>query len=156
MDQVDEYARLHRSAAQSVDSFRMGLSAAEVWAREQQLADTIRALRPRAQRGDIFTTSATPVLVEIVQTFLNSAEGASARASIASDNPVTETPLTPVVLTINGTYAHGASFATMPPFLLMRLPTLPEEVEYRFVGKHLLLRDTSANIVLDYILDVAP
>jgi hypothetical protein len=38
----------------------------------------------------------------------------------------------------------------------MRLPTLPEEVEYRFVGKHLLLWDTSANIILDYILDVMP
>jgi hypothetical protein len=44
----------------------------------------------------------------------------------------------------------------MPPTLLMMLPTLPEEVEYRFVGKHLLPRDTSANIILDYILDVMP
>jgi hypothetical protein len=44
----------------------------------------------------------------------------------------------------------------MPATLLLMLPTLPEEVEFRFVGKHLLLRDTSANIILDYILDVAP
>jgi hypothetical protein len=64
--------------------------------------------------------------------------------------------MTPVVLAINGSYEPGASFATMPATLLMKLAALPEEVEYRFVGKHLLLRDTSANIVLDFILDVVP
>jgi hypothetical protein len=75
---------------------------------------------------------------------------------MVSENPATETPLTPVVLTVNGSYEPAASFSTMPATLLMRLPSLPEEVEYRFVGKHLLLRDTSANIILDYILDAAP
>ena len=156
MDQVDEYARLHRSAARSVAPLRKGLSAAEVWAREERLADTIRARRPRAQQGDLFTPRVRPVLVEMVQAFLSSPEGASARESIANENPVTATPLTPVALTVNGAYEHGASFATMPPALLMRLPNLPAEVEFRFVGKHLLLRDTSANIIVDYIRDVAP
>ena len=154
--QVDEYARLHRSAARSLTPFHRGLDAAEVWAREERLADTIRARRARAQQGDFFTVRVTPVLVEIVQGFLRSPEGAAARESIADANPVTETPLTPVVLTVNGTYAHGASFATMPSALLMRLPYLPAEVEFRFVGRHLVLRDRLADIILDYILDVAP
>ena len=154
--QVDEYARLHRSAVRSVAPFRRGLSAAEVWARQERLADTIRARRPQARQGDLFTPAARLVIVEIVQGFLRSPEGASARERVARDNPATETPLTPVVLTVNGTYAHGASFSTLPPKLLMRLPSLPREVEFRFVGKHLLLRDTFADIILDHILDVAP
>jgi hypothetical protein len=154
--QVDEYARLHRSVARSLAPFRGGLDATEVWAREERLADTIRARRARAQRGDLFTARVTPVLVEIVQGFLSSPEGAAARQSIADANPVKETPLTPVVLTVNGTYKHGASLATMPSALLMRLPYLPAEVEFRFVGRHLVLRDRSADIILDYILDVAP
>jgi hypothetical protein len=33
---------------------------------------------------------------------------------------------------------------------------LPEEVRYRFVGRALILRDTEANVILDYILDVVP
>ena len=154
--QVDEYARLHRSAARSVAPFRKGLSAAEVWARQERLADTIRARRPQARQGDLFTPAARPVLVKIVQGFLGSPEGVSASERITSDNPSRETPLTPVVLAVNGTYAHGASFSTVPPTLLMRLPRLPREVEFRFAGRHLLLRDTTANIILDYILDVAP
>jgi hypothetical protein len=31
---------------------------------------------------------------------------------------------------------------------------LPEEIEYRFVGKHLILRDARANLVIDYIANV--
>src|SRR5688500_8430724 len=77
MGQVDDYARLHRSAARSVDPLRKGLSAAELWAREKRLADTIRARRPWAQQGDLFTAGVTPVLVEIVQSFLSSSDGAS-------------------------------------------------------------------------------
>ena len=154
--QVEEYARLHRSAALSLAPFQARRSATELWAREKLLADTIRARRPQAQEGDLFTAAVRPVLVGIVQRYLSSPEGAPSRDSIMSDNPVTETPLTPVVLAVNGSYEPAASFATMPATLLMRLPNLPEEVEYRFVGKHLLLRDTSANIILDYILDAAP
>lgn len=44
----------------------------------------------------------------------------------------------------------------MPARLFLKLPTLPEEVEFRFVGKHLVLRDTTADLIADYILDVVP
>jgi hypothetical protein len=98
--------------------FPAGLSATELWAQEKLLAETIRALRPRAQQGDLFTAAVRPVLVGIIQTYLSSPEGVPARDSIVSDNPVTQTPLTPVVLTVNGSYAHGASFSTMPPHAL--------------------------------------
>jgi hypothetical protein len=152
---VSEYARLHHSAALSLAPYQSRMNASDLWAREKLLADTIRARRPRAQQGDLFTAAVRPVLVEIVQSYMSSPEGARASDSMVSENPATETPLTPVVLTVNGSYEPAASFSTMPATLLMRLPTLPKEVEYRFVGKHLLLRDTSANIIVDYILDVA-
>ena len=156
VDLVDEYATLHRSAALSLAPFTAGMSATELWARETLLADTIRARRQRARQGDLFTAAVRPVLVGIVQTYLGSPEGAPARDSIVNENPVTETPLIPVVLAVNESYEPAASFSTMPATLLMRLPTLPEEVEYRFVGRHLLLLDTTANIILDFIFDVVP
>ena len=154
--QVNNYARLHRAAARSLAPIEPRLTATELWEREKLLADTIRARRAHAHQGDLFTAAARPVLVEIVETYLSSPEGARARDTIVRENPVTETPVTPVVLAINGSYEPAASFSTMPAMLLMKLPALPEEVEYRFVGKHLLLRDRSANIILDFILDVVP
>jgi hypothetical protein len=41
----------------------------------------------------------------------------------------------------------------VPANLLANLPQLPEDVEYRIVDKHLILRDVDANIIVDYIPD---
>ena len=38
----------------------------------------------------------------------------------------------------------------------LQLPQLPEQVRYRFVGRDLILRDTEANVILDYIKNVLP
>jgi hypothetical protein len=42
---------------------------------------------------------------------------------------------------INGAY----------PNVLAVLPRLPEDIEYRFVGRHLILLDTRAMVILDRI-----
>ena len=49
-----------------------------------------------------------------------------------------------------------APFSTVPPSLLLKLPPLPEQVRYRFVGRTLILRDTEANVILDYIENAVP
>jgi hypothetical protein len=43
---------------------------------------------------------------------------------------------------------------TFPPTLIATLPKLPPELEYRFVDNALILRDTKANIVVDFVLNV--
>ena len=57
---------------------------------------------------------------------------------------------------INEPYPTTLPLATVPPTLLMKLPTLPPELEYRFLGRHLILRDIKANLIVDYIPDVVP
>ena len=39
---------------------------------------------------------------------------------------------------------------TVPPNILAALPKLPEDLEYRFVNRHMILLDTHAHIV-DYV-----
>jgi hypothetical protein len=41
----------------------------------------------------------------------------------------------------------------VPPNLLAALPELPDDVNYRFLGRDLVLHDTRANIILDEIPD---
>jgi hypothetical protein len=43
-----------------------------------------------------------------------------------------------------------------PPTILMNLPRLPPELEYRINGRALVLRDTNANLVVDLIPDAIP
>ena len=35
--------------------------------------------------------------------------------------------------------------------ILRNLPKLPEGVEYRIIGRNLILRDVKANMIVDYI-----
>jgi hypothetical protein len=39
----------------------------------------------------------------------------------------------------------------VPPHILAVLPRLPDDIEYRFLGRHLILLDTRANVILDRI-----
>jgi hypothetical protein len=55
---------------------------------------------------------------------------------------------------VNAKYPEAQPKPTMPANLLMNLPRLPEPLEYRVVGQHLLLLDTASDLVVDYILNV--
>ena len=70
---------------------------------------------------------------------------ASTRAAIMDGNP-DEFPYE-----INATYKRSKSVSTVPPNILAPLPTLPDDIQYRFVGRHLILHDTRANVIIDRI-----
>ena len=56
-------------------------------------------------------------------------------------------------LRVNESYPAGAPLPTVPPSLLLNLPPLPPEVEYRIVGTDLILHDVEANLIVDWIPD---
>jgi hypothetical protein len=56
-----------------------------------------------------------------------------------------------VPLKVNATYPEGKPLPTVPPNILENLPQLPEDLEYRIIDKHLILRDVDANLIIDYI-----
>jgi hypothetical protein len=153
---VDAYVAMHREAQATVPALRAGASAAEVAGREHALAQAIIRRRASAKVGDIFTPTVKPLLVGIVRGYLSAPDAAPGKDSVAKENPQVETPTFPVNLKVNAPYDGQASFSTVPSPLLLKLPSLPRELEFRFVGKHLVLRDTTANTIVDYILHVVP
>jgi hypothetical protein len=58
-------------------------------------------------------------------------------------------------LEVNQPYPDGLPLQSMPPSVLMNLPKLPPELEYRAVGRELVLRDIAANLVVDIIPDIS-
>jgi len=44
----------------------------------------------------------------------------------------------------------------IPPTLLLKLPTLPKQVKYRFVGRHMLMVDSDNGLIVDYTLNALP
>ena len=61
-----------------------------------------------------------------------------------------------VVPKINADYPEKAPLATVPPLILRRLPTLPDGLEYRFMRRDLILRDSKANLIVDFVHEAVP
>jgi hypothetical protein len=110
---------------------------------EVALARRIRLARAEAAQGDIFTPAVSAELRKLLHVGMN----AETWAAIMDDNPGDFSRR------INGTYSKIKTLSTVPPSTLALLPTLPDDIEYRFVGRHLILRDTRANVVLDWMAD---
>jgi hypothetical protein len=72
---------------------------------------------------------------------------ASDRAVILSEVPVASPR-------VNEVYPAALPLATLPALLLGALPGLPADLEYRFMGRHLIIRDTKTNLVVDFLPDV--
>ena len=57
---------------------------------------------------------------------------------------------------VNHPYPETKEVAQVQPALLLKLPQLPEQVRYRFVGRHMLLVDKDNDLILDYVLNALP
>jgi hypothetical protein len=54
------------------------------------------------------------------------------------------------------TYPTTLPLVTVPAKLLRALPELPDGLEYRILGRHLILRDVKANLIVDFVRDAVP
>jgi hypothetical protein len=46
--------------------------------------------------------------------------------------------------------------SSMPPEILKALPKLDETLEFRFVGRHLILMDVPAHLIVDIVDNAMP
>ena len=147
---IDQYLTVRKKAAKDAPSLKETTEPAKIKAAEEGLAATLRAARPNAQPGDIFTTDIQAAFRRLLAPELKGREGAHAKEVLKDDAPNS------VPLKVNAKYPEGKPFPTVPSNLLLNLPTLPPEVEYRIVGKHLILRDTGADLIVDFIPNAIP
>jgi len=145
---------LHKRVAKDVPPLKRTDDPAQINSREEALASAIRQARSQAKAGDIFFPEARELFFKMIRQESKGPQGVRVRAAIKEGNPKSEG--SPVRLGANAVYPDGAPLSLVPPALLLQLPQLPKELDYRFVGRHLILRDTKANIIVDYILDAVP
>ena len=152
-DRVKDYLKLHKKAAATLPPLTGNEDPATVAAYRVSLAQAIRA-----RRGEIFDAKVVPTIVDRVRGELQGVEARPARKVIKEGNPkFDEEGYVPVSIRINADYPLRAPVSTVPPSVLLVLPPLPSDIlEYRFVGRDLILRDAEANIIVDYILGAAP
>jgi hypothetical protein len=122
----------------------------------QALASAIVANRAKAKPGDIFTRDVQPLFRRLLAEQLKGPDALAARKAVNEGNPTQEEDSVPVVVQVNAPYPTGAPRSTVPASVLLTLPVLPESLHYRFVGRDLLLVDSVAQIIVDFLSVAAP
>jgi hypothetical protein len=138
---VRNYAELRRIAERGLAPLRITRDADEIINSERTLTRRIREARGSSDRGQIFSPQMAKRLQELFVVVVDSAT----LNAIMDDGP------DEFDLDVNEAYARDKSLATMPPNVLLLLPALAEDMEYRFVGRHLIVRDVRANMIVDTI-----
>ena len=146
---VDKYVDLHKQLATGTAQQKETSDPAKINAAKAALAAKIQAARSQAKHGDIFTEAVRPMFRRLLAPELKGEEGRDAKEVLKDDAPAPGS----VPFKVNAKYPEGQPKPTVPANLLLTLPSLPAPLEYRVVGQHLLLLDTQADLVVDYILN---
>jgi hypothetical protein len=148
---MEEYLTLHKTIEKKLPALKNKEQLPEmITAHQQALARKIREARPLAEPGDIFTPAAREAFRHVIRGVFPDPQTA-ARATTRQRDRVKE-----VRLRVNGIYSDAVAETAFPSTLLLKLPTLPEELAYRIVGRDLVLVDSKANLVVDLLHEALP
>lgn len=120
--------------------------------RRAMLATSIRAMRPRAKPGDLFTAAGTDFIRQRLAAAFAGPGADTIRDALEEQNDpaLYKTPSASIDLN------RVLSIPAVPAILMQDLPELPDRIEYRFAGRTLVLADKEAGVVLDYIPGAFP
>jgi hypothetical protein len=115
-------------------------------------ANAMRAARPFARAGDVFT----PAVSRYFRTRIDALVRETGLDVTTAIEPPDEDE---VVIAAAPCVAEPVPWNAGPvmwPSMLAALPELPPELEYRFIGRDLVLIDMLANLVVDVLHDALP
>jgi hypothetical protein len=153
-EEVAEYAELHAKQLAKLES-HLPADAQGTVATQKALAHAIATKRVKARPGDIFRPEVQPLFRRLIAEQLEGPEGLDARKAVLEGNPEDEDSV-PVVVRVNAEYPPGAPRSTVPPSVLLTLPPLPACLHYRFVERNLVLVDSVAQLIVDFLPAAAP
>ena len=138
---VQNYFELRSRLDEGLPPLTVTEDVSEIRRVQRALAKKIQTARHGAHEGDMFSPAISAKFKEVLTLEMNAATW----AAIMDDNPGE------FVYDINGIYPDDKPYSTVPGSILAALPPLPGDVEYRFLGRHLILLDIRANVILDQI-----
>jgi len=151
LDRVRAYVKMQKSLDASLPTLKPTKDPAQIVEHQHALASKIADGRRGALQGDIFTHDATERFRKIIHKAFEGPEGHLARKTMEQDTPFKVVPMH-----VNDVFADDIPLTTTPPTLMLKLPELPPELAYRFVGRDLVLKDIKAGLVVDLIPDALP
>jgi len=149
---IDKYVEIRKKADDSAPSLKKTDDPAKIKAAQLALGERIGAARAGVKPGEIFT----PEIAALFRRLIHPETKDPDTKALLKEKKDQPKPGTVPLWKVGMPYPEKEPLATMPPEVLERLPKLPADIEYRFVGKHLILRDVRPNTVIDFAPNVIP
>ena len=144
---IRQYVQLHRQIERQLPPFRAHSDAVDIIESSSAMASALQTARAGAREGDLFTPEVAALLRMRVAEALTARGFLPEEMVAATLEEADEDAALPVV---NGRFAWRRG-AAMWPCVIDALPGLPPELQYRFVGRDLVLVDTHADLVVDIL-----
>lgn len=147
---VKEYAVLRERLEDKLPKLPKESTPEQIQEHKTRFEEIVRSARPNAKQGDLFT----PDIAEHIRATIRHTFPGQKLKELREEIMEAETEGVP--LRVNYTYPESKELTQIPPTLLLKLPQLPKQVKYRFVGSHLLLVDRENSLIVDYMLNALP
>ena len=148
---VTAYIRIRKSAEDSLAALTSSKDSAEIDDHKTDLASVLVSARTSARQGDIFSPKITAKFRDIIRKTIQSADAQAVRRTVQDKEPENL-----VTVRVNSIYPEDNPLQTTSPTLLGRLPDLPADMGYRFIGRTFVLLDNKTRLIVDFIPDVLP
>jgi hypothetical protein len=147
---VREYADMREAIEEKTGELPDQATPERIEAHKLKFQTAVRAARAGAVPGQLFTRDAAQHIRNVIASEFKGRD----RAELIKTISEAETKGVP--LRVNYPYPEAKELLEMPATLLLKLPTLPKQVKYRFVGHNLLLVDRENGLIIDYMTNALP
>jgi hypothetical protein len=143
---VADYVVVHKRLEATLPGLPQQTNPQQIDAHERALAKLMQEGRKTAKPGDLLSLAMQRHVRTLFRPIFSGPSGRQIKGEIL-DNEYKGS----VKLAVNARYPDDVPVSTMPPEVLKALPKLPEELEYRFIQTSLILFDTHAHIIADFM-----
>ena len=149
-ERVKDYAKLRESIEDKMPKLAKESTPEQIQAHKTEFEERVRSGRVGARAGQLFT----PRIARYIRTTIKNEFTGKKRQELRE--AVLEADTKGIPLRVNYTYPESKELVEMPPTLLLKLPHLPKQLRYRFVGRNLLLVDRENGLIVDYMMNALP
>ena len=148
--EVHEYVKVRNQVKDKIPKLSKDATPEQIHAFMTSFQNATRAVRSGAKVGEIFKPEISSYIRATLKAHFRGEDRIELRKTIFEAENET------IPLRVNYPYPQSKEFTEMPATLLLKLPQLPKELRYRFVGRNMLLVDRENNLIVDYMVDALP